>query len=209
MTYRIDLLLPSERRGTGRVSKKFMLFAGSSVAAVILLSSVGWVMMESHKHKSRLSAVKNQWAQLDKVYKTVTAVQKETAKIKPMAGFADGWSKSRPPLGDILDAFQDVPPPTIQLTQMTLSEAYDKEGARTITLALQGVVSGDNPEEDVQRLSVGLKNSEPFDKLVESSRIVRYSAFDAKTGPSNRMVFDIMCKFKPAKITASTTKSKR
>jgi Tfp pilus assembly protein PilN len=195
MSYQVNLLLPTERRSGGHVSRKFVIRIAAAIVLGLLVVGIATLIVGAQVKQSQLRSRKDYWAGVDKTYKSVQKLETDKKKIEQIAADAEGWRVSRVAWSVVLGNLPAMVPTTMQLTQMMLSETLDSSPARQATLMLGGKVGGDYPELDVKALRESLRNDPQLKSLLAGVDVKRYEA-DPVPG-SDLKVFSIECRFAP------------
>ena len=195
MNYQVNLLLPSERRSGGQISRKFIIRVTTIVMLILLALGIGAMVLGAHIKQAQLRAIKANWVVVNTTLKSIQKREQDKNQIATIADDAAGWCASRVAWNEPIAQLPAIVPATIQLTHFMLSDTLDKTPARQITMTLTGKVSGEYPEMDVKTLRDNLKNNSFFDKLLAGVEVKRYEA-DPAPG-SELKVFTIECRFIP------------
>lgn len=196
------MILDSERRSGSNVSLKFIIRAAAVVVPVLFILVITPLIFAARSAKHNKLIAEQEKKQLESVQNTVVNLKKELHDIQNVLNQIEGWRESRISGYQMLTGLQTIVPENVQLTRLTLDEnieSVDNVSARKAKMYLKGRVIGKNAKQDVQQFDHDLKESPPFDLIMERVEVRRFAASGSAEEKDVR-VFDIECIFKLREI---------
>jgi|GEM_PF-6274545 len=172
---RVDLIdTDTERRSSSPVNMKMAARLGGTIAGVLVVSFVAFIVIRAGIAQKEVDSLKQQWEGKDGLEAKQTNVKKLQATLrqnKEIKQEISSWTAVRLPWDAYLESFAANVPASIQITTFKVSGPVVSEGkdqARRYTLEIKGKVVADDPEKEVSalknNLSAGGGLSEPVDK---------------------------------------------
>lgn len=201
MNLHVNLILDSERRSGSSVSLKFMVRAAAAVIPIVLGIMLAGLVMVSRSASQSLKFAEQEKRQQAPMYQSAVVLQQQVKEYRQVADALAGWSASRADWRALLDRFQTVVPPSIQVLRLTVTETLGQAGnapARIAGLNINGRVVGDRAEEAVQTLDRALRSDPVFTNVFAKVDVKRFEA-SANPAEKNTRVFEIECILAPRK----------
>ena len=198
----INLLLDAERRNSSRVSRRFIIYITTGLAAFLFLVVILISYRGAYSTRQQLRFAEEEKKQLEPVYKSIIILRQELGELQSLTNALMGWAQSRPDWPRLLFSLQTMVPPDIQLTRLNINETVslaDNLPLRVITLYLRGKATGAHPERDVQQLERDLKEKAPFGDIMEAAQVKQFEAAKDQ-GQENVRIFELECRLKEAKL---------
>ena len=183
MSIRVNLIREGEVRQPGMMNPKVImrisLFGGGGILALIIV----FVLFHVQGVKRALSHSRGRLRKIDPVYQDVRALQDDLRFNRALYAELQGWHNGRYEWHTQLKDIQDVVPPDIQLTRLTVKgglrmiqpPAWDKKSkptpARRFKMRLDGRAAGENGNEVVVRFVRTLRSAPAMEPLINSIKM--------------------------------------
>ncbi len=203
MNMHINLILDSEKRSGSSVSLKFVGRSVAVVSPVLAGILIAVLVMLGRSAEQNLRFAEQGLQQQEPIYQAVLSLDQKSKDLRQVADALEGWADSRADWGWVLDRFQGVVPPAIQLLLITFNETIgpvDNVPARIAKLYIKGKVMGDRAEDAVQTLYQTLNAKPVFTNIFAQVDVKRFEASEDAAAKDTR-VFEIECVLKPRKIS--------
>lgn len=173
MSLHVDLMLPDERRIVTPLHPKTML---RIALGTLLVLALFWSISAYYGYRARLSErqrVMDRWAVMEVQQQDAARMGKELTACRGIVGELKGWRETRLQVAEWLERLAALCPPTLQLTDLRLSEAAVLGGpknlpCRRFELRLTGRTGGPQADLNVRSLQAIFTNQPPFSNAVES-----------------------------------------
>lgn len=120
MNAHVNLLKLSEQRYQGPVSQRFLLRTlGITIGCALLLWGAYRVVL-SVDTRVRLRTNKETWAKVEPRYQRLLSAQADLARDRALLQELAGWKNARQEKHALLSEIQELVPPTVQFTRLTL-----------------------------------------------------------------------------------------
>ena len=176
MSLHVDLMLPDERRVVTPIRPKTLVqIVLGTLIVVALLGGISALQNYLVRHNEWRSA-KERWAKMELRQKEVAQMGKDLAVCRGIYGELQGWHGTRLPVAEWLERLAALCPPTVQITDLRLTETAVLGGpknlpCRRFELHLTGRTGGPQADQNVQSLQAIFTNQPPFSNAVESVAI--------------------------------------
>ena len=179
-SFRIDFMLPTERRSGSQVSQKFLVRLIVTLVPVVLVLAIVGLLLTVNNRKLQLKLKQQEFAEWNDKSKAVNELKVEKDKYQGIGNFIDGWRKTRVEWSDLLLSFQLQIPHNIQLQQFVANESVDQvQQTRSVRILINGIVRGENAEEYVIKLKDSLKQIPRFKELNSEVKVKRYAKYES------------------------------
>ena len=176
MSLRVDLMLPDEHRVVTPMHPKTMLRI--VLATLILVALLGGLSawQDYRVRENERQSAHERWAKMEVLQKEAAQMGKDLAMRRGIYGELQGWRGTRLPVVEWLERLAALCPPTVQLTDLRLTEAAILSGpknlpCRRFELHLTGRTGGPQADRNVRSLQAIFTNQPPFSNAVESVAI--------------------------------------
>lgn len=122
---RINLLLDTERRYQGMVSRRFVLQA---VGGLLAAAAVLWIVQliyDDARDRQSLKTAREQWAQKEPAYKKMSDMEAGIHLMQSHGAELDIWASTRFDLASFVDFLQREVPSTIQIVRFTYEDDFN------------------------------------------------------------------------------------
>ena len=210
-SFRIDFMLPDERRSGSQVSRKFTIRMIAIILPAAAALSVAILMWTARSRQNQLKLLQQDYDEWNGKAVAVNELKAEKNRIHPAGDFLEGWRKTRMEWSGILSSFQLLIPDNIQLLQFVANESVTQDRqARAIRIMISGMVRGDNAEEYVIKLKDSLMLIPRFKELNVAVKVKRYGKYESggelgRDGAADIKVFEIECNVPPRPIIGGRT----
>ncbi len=176
MSLHVDLLLPEERRVVTPMHPKRMLkILLGALILFALLAGASALQRYRVSYNERRSAAER-WAKMEVRQKEAAQMGKDLAVCRGVYGELQGWRGTRLPVADWLERLATLCPPSVQLTELRMTETAVLGGpknapCRRFELHLAGRTGGPQADRNVLLLQAIFKNQKPFSNAVDSVTI--------------------------------------
>jgi hypothetical protein len=166
----INLLYASERRYQGKISLGFIVRAVLFTAVCLALLLLVRQVMSDVLRARELAAREALWLTLGPEHERHLEFEKQLGIARKYDRELKGWSEARLDVGALLDAFQRMVPPSIQLVRLTIEDEFEQPArrpgaardapalARTLRWRLSGRAHGEDAGAQVEHLIRDLKS---------------------------------------------------
>ncbi|MFC1461316.1 hypothetical protein ACFLQR_02210 [Verrucomicrobiota bacterium] len=202
MNLQVNLILDSECRSGGSISKKFIIRVVAIIVPTVLLLIIIPIMFAGRAAKRLQRAAEQEEKKIEPVYKVVMALRDDLDEQQSLYTHIEGWRKSRMDWYEILTGLQTIAPTNVQFTRLTVNEtieSVDGLPARKVLMLIKGKVVGKDAKQDAQRLDRDIKERPPFASLLSSVN-VRLLGGSGDPDEEDVRIFDMTCDFIPRKI---------
>ena len=120
MNYRLNLMLVTELRHQGAVSRTFMVRTSVlTVVSAVVLFLLMW-MVRYNSVRANVNWMNERWSQIKPVYDNIISMQNELNNNKKLLAELQGWTAARIDWQSPLQEVPHIVPPTIQLTRVNI-----------------------------------------------------------------------------------------
>jgi len=210
MNLQVNFILESERRSGSTISLKFVVRVVAVVVPTVLIMTCISLFMLADSASRTVKLREQEKKKSEPKVKQVAILQTELKDTQGIQDLLDGWKASRFEWQILLTQLQISAPVHLQLIRIAADEQMglaDNVPARTLNLALRGKVKGDQSQDDVKALRVGLKFSPAMTSLVDVVEVKRFAKSEVAEEKEEVRVFEMECKFYPRKIIPPPVKS--
>lgn len=213
-SFRIDFMLPVERRSGSQVSRKFIIRLTATLLPVALALVIVGMLMSVENRKDQLKLRQQEFADWNGKSLAVNELKVEKDKYQDIGKFIDGWRQTRFEWSDLLLSLQVQVPDNIQLQQFVANESVDsKQQTRAVRILINGIVRGENAEEYVIKLKNNLRQIQRFKELNSEVTVKRYEKYESTRDANQKKAtedirsFEIECVFPPRPIECGEASS--
>ncbi len=175
---RVNLLHKNEQRFQGAVSQKFILISAIATPLLVVFILGGIQFARYSWVQSNLRTSREIW---NKLQPRISLYQEERRGLETTRQALDlfqGWDDSRAPFDALLSDIQNVVPPDIQFTRLSLRSANERVVYKNVAelnlnynLVIQGLAHGERAENEVIGFRKILLGSEQVESMFESVRL--------------------------------------